>query len=161
MRAGCRRRTRREGRRQGFSLIELLVVLAVIALIAAVVPRIILGLPGIRLRSAADGMVATLKELHDQAIRRGMTTELILDPAARVYRISPDPRGHALPQVVSKVRFKSVMAVQPRGAASTSIARVRFFADGSATGGSFLLYHGKHLAVVTVDWLTGRIYEHG
>ena len=81
------------GSQRGFTLIELLVVLTIMALAMAAVPAIVAGLPGIRLRTAADEMVATLRELHQQAIRRGETTEVILDPAARAYRISTVKRS--------------------------------------------------------------------
>ena len=141
------------GRRPaGFTLVELLVVLTIIALAMAAVPALLTGLPSIRLRTAADDMVATLRELHQQAIRRGETTELVLDPAARAYWMSTDPGLHRLPEIVAEIGFKPATAAPAGGSIS-----IRFFADGSASGGTVLLKNGKHLAAVTVDWLTGRI----
>jgi general secretion pathway protein H len=143
----------RIGRPQpGFTLVELLVVLTIIALAMATVPAIVAGLPSIRLRSAADDMVATLRALHQQAIRRGETMELILDPAARAYRVSTDPAARPLPQIVAELGFEPTALVPSGG--STSI---RFFADGSATGGTVLFKNGERLAAIKVDWLTGRV----
>jgi general secretion pathway protein H len=137
---------------RGFTLVELLVVLTMIALAMAAVPTIVAGLPSVRLRTAADDMVATLRELHQQAIRRGETTELILNAAARVYRISTDPAPRRLPPIVAELGFKPTAVVSSGG--NTSI---RFFADGSATGGAVLFKNGERLAAIKVDWLTGRV----
>jgi general secretion pathway protein H len=137
---------------QGFTLVELLVVLTIIALAMAAVPRMLASLPSIRLRTAADDMVATLRELHQQAIRRGETTELILDTAARVFRTSSDPAPRRLPEIVAELGFNST-AVLPSG----TNASIRFFADGSATGGTVLFKNGERLAAIKVDWLTGRV----
>jgi len=137
---------------QGFTLVELLVVLTIMALAMAAVPRMLAGVPSIRLRTAADDMVATLRELHQQAIRRGETTELILEMAARVYRTSSDPAPRRLPEIVAELGFNST-AVLPSG----TNASIRFFADGSATGGTVLFKNGERLAAVKVDWLTGRV----
>ena len=136
----------------GFTLVELLVVLTIIALAMAAVPAIVAGLPSIRLRTAADDMVVTLRELHQQAIRRGQTTELVLDPSARAYRMSTDATPQRLPEIVSELAFATT-AVVPSGG-NTSI---RFFADGSATGGTVLLKNGERRAAIKVDWLTGRV----
>jgi general secretion pathway protein H len=136
----------------GFTLVELLVVLTIIALAMAAVPAIVAGLPSIRLRTAADDMIATLRELHQQAIRRGQTTELILDPAARAYRVSTDPTPRHLPEIVAELDFAPTAAVPAGGKRS-----IRFFADGSASGGTVLLKNGERLAAINVDWLTGRV----
>lgn len=137
---------------RGFTLIEMLVVLTIIALAMTAVPMVFAGLPSIRLRAAADGMAATLRQLHDQAIRRGETTELILDPATRTYRVSTDAVLRRLPAVVAKVGFTTAAFWR-----SDNSASIRFFADGSATGGTIVFEHGRRAAAVTVDWLTGRV----
>jgi general secretion pathway protein H len=136
----------------GFTLVELLVVLTVIASVIAAVPALLTGLPSIRLRAAADDVIATLRELHQQAIRRGETTELVLDPAARAYWVSTDANQRRLPEIVTELGFKPTTAVPVGG--NTSI---RFFADGSASGGTVLFKNGERVAAINVDWLTGRI----
>jgi general secretion pathway protein H len=138
--------------RQGFTLIELLVVLVIMALAMVAVPRIVAGLPGVQLRAAADEMAATLRNLHEAAILGQDTTELILDPKARTYRASGEAGSRPLPQVVSKVGFRPVALVPD--------ARIQFFADGSASGGTIDFRHGDLAASISVDWLTGRVSTH-
>jgi general secretion pathway protein H len=142
-----------QGRRsKGFTLIELLVVMVIIALLMTGVPRLIAGLPGVRLRAAADDMADRLKGLHSEARRRGATMALTVDPAARTYRISTDTAPHRLPEVVDRVDVKS-----PGVFPSDGTAQIRFFADGTATAGMVRLRHGQRSAAITVDWLTGRV----
>ena len=141
-----------ERHQPGFTLVELLVVMTIIALAMVAIPAIVSGVPSMRLRTAADGMVATLRELHQQAIRRGVTTELILDPAARAYRVSADTAPRHFPEIVAELGFEPTAALF-----SNRNASIRFFADGSASGGTLFLKNGERVAAIKVDWLTGRV----
>ena len=138
--------------RRGFSLIELMVVLAVIGLMLLTVPKFVAGMPGVRLRAAADDIVGTLRQLHETAIRRQITTGLWLDPQARTYRLSTAAGTQALPPIVTSVGVATV-AFHP----DERIAHILFFADGSATGGTIRLQHADLRASIRVDWLTGRV----
>ena len=126
--------------------------MVIIALLMTGVPRLIAGLPGVRLRAAADEMADRLKGLHSEALRRGATMALIVEPAARTYRISTDTVPHPLPEVVDRIDVKSPGVLPPDGT-----AQIRFFADGTATVGTVRLRHGQRSAAITVDWLTGRV----
>ncbi len=137
---------------RGFTLIELLVVLAIIGLMLIAVPKIVAGQPGVRLRAAADDMVATLRLLHETAIRRQTTTGFVLDPTTRTYRLSTAAGTRPLPSIVTRVGFTTV-AFRP----GQRTARILFYADGSASGGTIRLRHGDISASVRVDWLTGRV----
>jgi general secretion pathway protein H len=139
----------------GFSLIELLVVLAIMALGMVAVPNIVAGLPGLRLRAAADDMVASLRELHERAILGPGTTELILEPQDRTYRLSTEARSRPLPPAVDEIRFRPVALSPPQPE-----ARIRFYGDGSASGGTLRLRHGDLSVMIAIDWLTGRVSVH-
>lgn len=140
---------------RGLTLVELLVVLAIIGLALIAVPRFVAGTPSVKLRAATDEMVATLRRLHETAIRDQTTTELLLDPATRTYRLSTAAGAHALPAVVSRTDFTSA-ALRP----GERIARILFYPDGSASGGTIRLRHGELSASIRVDWLTGRVGRH-
>jgi general secretion pathway protein H len=141
--------------KRGFTLIELLVVLAIIGLMLTAVPNFVAGSPGVRLRAAAADLVATLRLLHDAAIRRQITTGFVLDPAARTYRLSTAGGTRALPAVVTGVGVTPV-AIRP----GERTAQILFYADGSASGGTIRLRHGDLSTSVRVDWLTGRVGRH-
>ena len=146
----------RRSSESGFTLVAILVVLAIIGAVAIVtVPYILAGMPGLQLRAAADDMAATLQGLHEQAIRERVTTELALDPETREFRTSSRPAPHALPKVVTRVAF-STAAIRPYDTA----ARLRFYADGTSSGGTIRLEHEALSASVVVDWLTGRVSRH-
>ncbi|MGH7113299.1 MAG: GspH/FimT family pseudopilin [Stellaceae bacterium] len=140
---------------RGFTLIELLVVLAIIGLMMIAVPKFVAGTPSVKLRAASDELVATLRQLHETAIRRQSTTGFVLDPAARIYRLSTAPGTRTLPSVVTRVGFTAV-AFRP----GERTARILFYADGSASGGTIRLRHGDLSASIRVDWLTGRASRH-
>jgi general secretion pathway protein H len=137
---------------RGFTLIELLVVLAIIGLMLMAVPKLVAGMPSVQLRAAADDIVATLRQLHDTAIRRRTTTRLVLDPAIRTYRLSTDAGTRVLPSVVTRVDFVTVAV-----GLGQSPANILFYADGSASGGTIRLGHGNLSESIWVDWLTGRV----
>ena len=137
---------------RGFSLIELLVVLAIIGLMLAVLPKFIVGSPGVQLRAAADGLASRLRQLHESAIRGQVTTEFALDPKARTYRLSTAPAMHALPAIVSGVEVTTV-AFHP----GERIAHILFYPDGSSSGGAVRLRHAALSAGIRIDWLTGRV----
>lgn len=138
--------------RRGFSLIELLVVLAIIGLMLAVVPKFIVGSPGVQLRAAADGLAARLRQLHESAIRGQVTTGFALDPKARTYRLSTAPATHALPAIVTGVEVTTV-AFHP----AERIAQILFYPDGSSSGGAIRLRHAALSDGIRIDWLTGRV----
>ena len=138
--------------RRGFSLIELLVVLAIIGVMLVAVPKFITGSPGVQLRAAADGMAATLRQLHENAIRGQATTEFALDPKARTFRLSTTPAAHTLPAIVTGIEVTTV-AFHP----AERIAQILFYPDGSSSGGVIRLRHADLSAAVRIDWLTGRV----
>jgi hypothetical protein len=57
--------------------------------------------------------------------------------------------------VVTRVAF-STAAIRP----DDTVARLRFYADGTSSGGTIRLENEALSASVVVDWLTGRVSRH-
>src|ERR1700742_3518739 len=137
---------------QGFTLFEMMVVLVILAMAMTLVPSIMAGLDGSRLRAASDNLVARLRETRSEALRRYGVAELVLDTRRRSYA-TPAARGNQpLPSVVDAVELRPQALLRPDGT-----AHIRFAPDGTATEAQIFLRHGGSAVDIGVDWLTGRV----
>jgi len=138
---------------RGFTLIELLVVLTILALVAVLLPSFLSGGKARAEFTAAGQQIASaLRDTRGLALKRGRTETFAVDFAAGTYGTSDGARIFHLP------RGTRLQLVTTAGElVDTPIGRIRFFADGSSTGGEVRLLQGQRRAGVRVDWLTGRI----
>jgi type II secretion system protein H len=141
-------------RQQGFTLFEMMIVLAILAMAMTVVPSIVAGLDGSKLRAASDDLMARLRETRDQALRRGAMAELVLDTSKLQYSIPSGQGFHRLPAIIDKVKVTPAALLQPGG-----MAHIRFSGDGTATEARIVLGHGDSSTAILVDWLTGRVHQ--
>jgi general secretion pathway protein H len=140
------------GRRRGFTLIEVLVVLGLIALaITVATVGMSKGLGNMRMRSAGHDLVAALRYTRGQAIVSGEERKLEIDVEKRSYQ-APKRPVQTLPKGLT---LKLLTAAQER-TGDTSGA-IRFFPDGSSTGGRVRLIAGARVSDVEVAWLTGEV----
>ena len=137
---------------RGYTLLELLVVFTVIGLVLASVPVIVAtARPGPTARVAAEELAAALRLARGEAIGRYAPATILLDVERRAYR-DADGSEHALAEELDLkfVTARSELVGEEAG-------RIRFFPDGSATGGRITIAEGGQSYVVTVDWLTGAV----
>lgn len=138
---------------RGFTLFELLVVLAVIGLVLAAFPGFVLrDNDRVELQAAARELAAGLREARSEALVSNREQAFALDVESRRFRVA---RGRPLRQLdpdleVSFVTARSTLLAPSAGS-------IRFFPDGSSTGGRIALGRGSLEAAVTVDWLTGQV----
>jgi general secretion pathway protein H len=137
----------------GFTLIELLVVLLLMGMIYALAgPMIDLGGSGVDTKAAARQLAAGLRKARGTAIAESRDAVLTLDLDARKFSVTGDPKAYALP---AKVDLALFTAQSEQVAAATG--SIRFFADGSSTGGRITVTAGGGKQSVDVDWITGRV----
>lgn len=123
------------------TLLEALVVVAITALVGALeFPNLERALAMFSLRETASALTADLREAHADALREGQGVTFAFTPDGRGY-VWSDGQTRTLPQVVS---------VQQG-------ATIRFFADGSASGGAIKLASGKRVIPISVDSATGTV----
>lgn len=144
-------------RRNGFTLVELLVVLAIAGLIVGLAsPLVTRGFPGVKLDTAASTVAQALRQARSAAITRNAEVVFRLDVEARALRVGTSGRATTLPEDIG-LRF----LVGDQEVTGETTGGIRFYPDGSSTGGRVHLALGGRAYRVEVDWLTGRIRVEG
>ncbi len=139
-------------RARGFTLIEIIAVVALLALAASTVVFFVSrSLSTQQIRGAGRDLVAALRYTRGQAIVKRKEQTLELDVERRVYR-APNKGEVELPK---DMEMKLLTAAQERVDETTG--RVRFFPDGSSTGGRIRLIAGEREWHVEIAWLTGEV----
>lgn len=138
---------------RGFTLLELLVVLAVVGLVMVAVPMMIAGgRPGPETRSAAIEIASALRQTRSESIAHFRPVTFVINVDERTYRMGKDGAARTLPKemTLSLYTARSELAGDSEGG-------IRFFPDGSATGGRVTVTKAGHRYTVAVDWLTGVV----
>ena len=139
--------------RNGFTLIELLVVLAIMALLILVaIPSLSSILPKMEAKSGAREVAAALREARSRAILSNTEVVFSLEVKRHYFMISGDKQTHKLPRGLGL----SLYTAQQELIADT-VGSIRFFPDGSSTGGRVGLSSSKEIYNVTVNWVTGHV----
>ncbi len=137
----------------GFTLLEMLLVLALAAtLMTLVVPNFGPLLARAQLYSAARDVASALRYVRGQALVKGRSAEFELAVDEHWYRISGRKKNYVLPASIGLGLYTAETEVVDEG-----IGRIRFFADGSSTGGRVRLQSANAKREVTVNWLTGEV----
>lgn len=140
-------------RQRGFTLLELLVVLALLAMTYALIPPMFsIGGSTTELKSAARQVAAGLRNARSQAIVSRSEAAMTINVESRTFQISGDARSRRLPRDAQIGVFTAQGEVFGENRAS-----IRFYPDGSSTGGRVSLAVGERKFLVDVDWLTGQV----
>ncbi len=138
---------------RGFTLVELLVVLLLLGVIYGLAgPMLDVGASGVDLKVASRQLAAGLRKARSVAISEGHDAALTLQVGTRKFSVTGDPKTYSLP---GKVDLVLVAAASEQTEAATS--NIKFFPDGSSTGGRITVSIGEHKQQVDVDWITGRV----
>lgn len=125
------------------SLLEALIVLAIVGLIGTIAyPRLEQASQAMVLRQTANLLVQDLRRARAMAIRSGTAASLRPAAGGRAY-ILPNETRRDLPDGVS-LRMAAGEAV-------------RFFPDGTASGGQFVVAGSGRLMGVAVESATGAV----
>jgi len=137
----------------GFTLLEILIVLVIGVLLVALVPPLLSGMSGAtELRGAARQLAAGLRNARNEAVTRQQEAVLTLDLERRRFGVTGDPREIALPESVALKLYTAQSELL-----DSATGGIRFFPDGSSTGGAITVSGPKLAYRVNVDWLTGTV----
>lgn len=137
---------------RGFTLVELLVVLAILALMAVIaVPAIGRLGPGAEVKAAAHSIAAALRQGRVRAIRDNAEVTVAFDMDARLMAIGLGEPVRLRPDLVLSMQTATTELL------GEGIGQIRFYPDGTSTGGRVGVESGGRRFNVYVDWLTGRV----
>lgn len=137
---------------RGFSLVELVAVLMLIAIVAGTAALSISGsLAGAKTRAAVRDLTAALRQTRGLAIVKGEERSLEIDVEARTYQVP----GKSPVQLPEELQMKLLTAATEQTGDSKGM--IRFFPDGSSSGGRVTLTRDRHEWRVEIAWLTGEV----
>ncbi len=136
----------------GYTLLELLLVLAILAGMLSLVPPMFAGaVAGNEPHSAARQVLAALRYAHSRAVASRRPVAFTLDLDRRRYQVDGRP-AVALPSSLAYTLITAESEVRDGGSGA-----IRFYADGSASGGRITLGNDAVTYRLDVAWLSGRV----
>jgi general secretion pathway protein H len=136
--------------RDGFTLIETLVVLFVIALCVAIAaPLVRRPSDSLRLNELARTLIDGLGWTRAYAIAHNQDADFLIDVNTRGFA-SPAVKAQTLPSdVAMKLVFSDSLRRQ------SAVGGFRFYPSGASSGGEIIVKLGARTAHISVNWLTG------
>lgn len=137
---------------RGFTLIEVTVALAIVGLLLALTPLAYRKVHDtLSYRAAVNDVVSALKQARIEAILQAQPVELAIHLAE--HRL--EAAGQRPVRIAEAIRIDTHTALRHD---ATPI--IRFYPDGSATGGSIsLVSPGGRSSRIEIDWLTGGLRQ--
>jgi len=139
----------------GFTLIELLIVLVIMSLLLSLVPPLMSSvLPSVTIKATANDLFHDIKYIRNMAVLNNRQSSLSLNTATGSYRSEQKDAGKEikLPADISlEIKGSSLKESDENG------YEIKFFADGSSSGGFVYLSTEDKSFTIVVDWLTGRV----
>lgn len=140
-------------RARGFTLLELMAVLV----IGALAYTLVLGVPfrgpsTSDLKAAARTLASGLRLAQTTAMSTRRDATLVLDLESGQFEVSGVPGSRELPRNIELKLF-----TDQKEAISEKKGAIRFYPDGSSTGGRITVASGERKYLVDVDWITGRV----
>jgi general secretion pathway protein H len=137
---------------RGFSLLELIAVIVLIAIAVTVASvSISNSLNSVKIQAASRDLVAALRYTRGQAVVKREQKTLDVDLEAMSYTV-PGKQAVKFPD---KIEVKLLTAQNEL--IHEKAGRIRFYPDGSSTGGHISIIAGTREWRVNVGWLTGEV----
>lgn len=140
---------------RGFTLFEMLAVLLLISIaLTAVSMSVTKGLAGARVNAVSRDLVAALRYTRGQAIVHGKEEVIQFNLRDWTYTV-PGRAAKKLPDGM-ELRVRTAAEEQ----VDDDTWAIRFYPDGSSTGGRVTVVRGQREWQINVNWLTGEVRSH-
>jgi general secretion pathway protein H len=135
----------------GFTLLEMIVVLVIIGLVLSLIaPNFGRGSGRYAVAATAHDVAAALRLARDQAIARDRPTRFVA--GADGFGANGDGHLRHVPRGITLVVSDAAQTD-----AGSDAGAIRFFPDGSSTGGGIDVTDGTARYAVIVNWLNGNV----
>ncbi len=137
---------------QGFTLIELSVVLLIVVIgFTAIGSNISSGNQSTQLKATIRDLVSALRYARAQALISQQEVSVVINLAENSYQLSNRDKNYTFSDDID------VTLVIAQDEFKDESGQLRFYADGSSSGGKITLELGEINDVIQVNWLTGNI----
>jgi general secretion pathway protein H len=137
----------------GFTLLEIMVVMAIMIFVLAIIPPLFPNvIAGTHVKSATRQLAAGLQYTRSQAISKQKEMTLTLDVERKLFQMDEKTRALKVPDETT-ISLTTARSEQ----ITTHAGRIRFFPDGSSTGGQIKLAHAAKEFLIDIHWLTGKV----
>ena len=109
------------------------------------------ALPGAELETSTREIASVLREARSIAIRTNQETGVVFD----VEEVSLAVAGGELRRLDAQITLALTTAASEQ--VSERVGGIRFFPDGTSTGGRITVSGANRVRFVVVDWLTGNV----
>lgn len=139
-------------RAAGFTLMEILVVMVLVAMLFGIVGlSVSRSLSGAEIRNEAREVIAGLRHTRGQAIVKRNEQTFNVDAEKRTWQAAGrEPKTLPEGLEVDMTTARSELTAENAGG-------IRFYPDGSSTGGNVKLVAGQRVWRINVAWLTGEV----
>jgi general secretion pathway protein H len=141
---------------RGFTLFELLIALVVAALVMTVIVPSVRNRSGrVDLASVAHDVAESVRNTRAMAIDANRRQEFVIDVDRRIY----GPL-HAVPMHRLQPDIRISLATTAGSLIGPSVGGIRFYPDGSSSGGTIVLADGGLRYELLINWLDGGVVIH-
>ncbi len=130
-------------------------------LVTLVPPAISAAVPGVRLKVATRDFAMTLRQARSLAITRGEETDVIIAIEPPQYVVAGGNPSKLSGNIELEMRAGAFVAATQLSTFADASTRdkftLRFYPDGSASGGEIKISQGRSAYLVNIDWFIGSI----
>ncbi len=136
----------------GFSLIEIILVMVFIAVLAGLASSSMFkSLGRAKIKSVAKDLVSAIRYTRGQAVTKHKEKTITFNVKEKTYK-APRKKTVQIPDEIDINLYTADSEI-----ADETSGSIRFFSDGSSTGGWIKLTYKNKVWKINVNWLTGEI----